>query len=485
MKKILLLTVSALLITLAFLPWTASLPIFFFLVPAAWVALREESWKRRFLMGVFWGALIFLFNFYWTVVPIHYYGRMSYPVSVLLFFPLMVYQMLPFTLWFVFFPYLFRKNIFLPVLLFPFLTGFFPLVFPYSISSTLSLMPVLAQTASWWGEWGLDGLIVLVNLLLLIGWQDRSRRHIGFAMGAIVLMFVQGMAIFLFRFENVKIQNAPSLSVAVIQPCVRDGDSAQVKKRKFFAAIRSIHRVSTGKLVIIPESALPDSIVARPDFMEVMREIRRSLKADGVLFNAVVFKNGKLTNSEFLLRKDETISRYDKQHLMWFGEQFPFYSLFKRLPIYAAQFANFSAGPEKAPLNDSSFAIATPICLEAIYPGYVATLAKSAGLIVNPTDDEWFGATRATHLHFAQVRLKAIENRRYLIRATNTGYSVVVNEFGQVVKDLPERKPGYLTLTVPFIKEITLFQRIHRFLPWIGGLLFFALLLWRRQPKEE
>ncbi len=483
MKKLLLLTASALLITLAFLPWTASLPIFFFLVPAAWVALREKSWKRRFLMGVFWGGLIFLFNFYWTVVPIHHYGRMSYPVSVFLFFPLMVYQMLPFTLWFVLFPPLFKKNIFLPALLFPFLTGGFPLIFPYSVSSTLSRMPVLAQTASWWGEWGLDILIVLVNVLLLTAWQRKNRRFALAAISVVVLMLIQGLiGTNIIRIQDTKVDTIP---VVVVQPCVRDGDRESVKKRKFFAAIRSIRGISAGKWVIIPESALPDGIVARPDFIDVMREIRRSLQASGLLFNGVIFQNGRLTNSEFLLQKNGTVSRYDKQHLMWFGEQFPFYSLFRRLPIYAAGFANFSPGPERTPLKDGSITVATPICLECIYPGYVATLAKSANLIVNPTDDEWFGATRATRLHFAQVRLKAVENRRYLIRATNTGYTVVVNERGQVVKDLPEGKPGYLEANIPLLSNTTIFQRIHNYLPWIGALLFCCLLLWRHPLKEK
>jgi len=484
MKKYLLLTVSAFLITLAFFPWTAALPVFGFLVPASVVALEEKSWKRRLISGFMWGALIFFFNFYWTVVPIHYYGRMSYPVSVLIFFPLMVYQMLPFTIWFVLFPPLFRKNVFLPVLLFPFLTGAFPLIFPYSISSTLSLMPILAQSASWWGEWGLDALIVLVNVLFLIGWQRRSRRYVVFACGVIMLMFVHGLVVFNLRPATQK-KGVSFVSVVVVQPCVRDGDSELVKERKFFSSIRKIREISPGKLVILPESALPDGIAGRPDFMDVMREIRRSLDASVLLFNGTVFKNGLLTNSEFLLRKDGTVSRYDKQNLMWFGEQFPFYSLFRRLPIYAAGFANFSPGPDKGPLKDNSLVMATPICLECIYPGYVATLAKSANLIVNPTDDEWFGATRATLLHFAQVRLKAVENRRYLIRATNTGYTVVVNERGQVVEDLPEGKSRHLEVNVPLLSENTLFQRVHHWIPWVGVLLFCSLFFWRRKQKDE
>ncbi len=474
MRNFLLLTVSALLITLAFSSGIPGIPIFFFLVPAALVALGEENRNRRILLGILWGALIFLFNFYWTVVPIHYYGRLSYPVAGLLFIPLMIYQMLPFTIWFVFFPFLYYRNFFLPVLVLPFLTGLFPLIFPYSISATLSGIPVLAQTASWWGGWGLSALIVLVNLLFLESWRNRDRR---FAIaGVVVVLVMAGLGLLLCRFNTEK-SVSRSLSCVVIQPCVRDGDSSSRKENRFFAAIRGIRGISAGKLVIIPESSLPDSLVARPDFMDIMREIRNSLRAKSLLFNAVVFENGLLTNSEFLLNQDGTVSRYDKQHLMWFGERFPFYSLFRRLPIYAAQFANFSPGPEKSSLKGKGFVVATPICLECIYPAYVAKLAEDAGLIVNPTDDEWFGRTRATRLHFAQVRLKAIENRRYLIRATNTGYTVIVNARGQLVRDLPEGKPGFLSVDIPILYKITLFQRLHGWLPYGGMLLFMALFV--------
>ncbi|NOZ13858.1 MAG: apolipoprotein N-acyltransferase [Acidobacteria bacterium] len=485
MKQYLLLAVSAAMITLAFLPVTAALPMFFFFVPAIFVAMEVKSRKRRFWMGVLWGALIFLMNFYWTVIPIHYYGKMSYPLSVLLFFPLMVYEMLPFTLWFFFFPFLYRRNLLLPALVFPFLTGLLPLIFPYSLSSALSGMPVLVQTASWWGEWGLDFLIVLVNVLLFTGWRQKSRRHIVFAVGVVLLMAAQGAFVILPRSGREVAKNCPELSVVVIQPCIRDGDSEQLKEHKFFSAIHEISGTAAGKLVIFPESALPDGIVSRPDFMDVMREIRRRLDADSLLFNGVVFRNGLLTNSEFLIGKDGTVSRYDKQHLMWFGERFPFYSLFRRLPIYAAQFANFSPGPEKGVLKDGAIGIATPICLECIYPGYVAGLVKGANLIVNPVDDEWFGTTRATRLHFAQVRLKAVENCCYLIRATNTGYTVVLNQRGQVVKALPEGTPGYLVLNVPLFSGATLFQEIYGWIPFFGILVFCGLLVWNRRGKEE
>ncbi len=485
MKRYFLLAFSASLITLAFLPYTAALPMFFFFIPAVFVAMEIKKWKQRLWMGILWGALIFLMNFYWTVIPIHYYGKMSYPFSVLLFFPLMVYEMLPFAFWFVFFPPLYRRNLLLPALIFPFLTGLLPLIFPYSLSSALSGMPVLVQTASWWGEWGLDFLIVLVNVLLFTGWREKSRRHIILAVAVVFLMFAQGAFVFRFHSGGEKPENRPELSVVVIQPCIRDGDSEVLKERKFFSAIHKISGIAAGKLVIFPESALPDGIVSRPDFMDVMREIRRRLNADSLLFNGVIFRNGLLTNSEFFLGKDGTVSRYDKQHLMWFGERFPFYSLFRRLPIYAAQFANFSPGPEKGVLKDGSIHIATPICLECIYPGYVAGLAKWANLIVNPVDDEWFGTTRATRLHFAQIRLKAVENRRYLIRAANTGYTVVLNRRGQIVKALPEGKAGYLVLSAPLFSGATLFQEIYSWIPFFGILVFCGLLAWNRWGKEE
>ena len=461
------LLLSVVLMTIAFHPWLAGLPVLLCLVPAIHVAMKQERFRSRLFMGVVWGVLIFCFNFYWVVQTMHTYGRMGYGLSVVLFLPLAVVQTLPFSVWFVLFPYLYRRHPVLPVIVFPILVRLLPMVFPYSLASALSVNPLLVQTASIWGEWGLDALVVGINVLIWMSFQQNPWKYRIIAGGVTSVLLIWGGAVLLMPDDT-----GPVVRTAVIQPCVLDGDPIPVKEQNFFGAIREARGNVDGSLVVIPESSLPDTLVGRPDFFDGVEEIRRFLDARAILVNAVVFRDGRLTNSQFLMTAGGSLDQYDKNRLMLFGERFPFYDLFQKLPIYAANFANFSPGKEVRPMEGDGLRIATPICLEAIFEDYVARLSRDAGMIINPTDDEWFGVFHATWLHFSQVRLKTVENRRWLVRAANTGYSVVVDEKGRIRRDIPHDKPGRMVADIPQLSGVTVYQRLARWMSWIFGVVF-------------
>lgn len=473
------LILSAVLMTISFLPWLGGVPVLFCLVPVIHHAMKVDEWKKRLWYGLAWGVCIFALNFYWAVHTMHTYGRMSYALSVILFIPLAVVQTIPFSLWYVLFPWLFRKHPVLPVLAFPFFVRLIPLIFPYSLASALSVNPLMIQTASIWGEWGLDAFIAGLGILI---WQSLATGQrkirwitVGVLTGFLLISTVQ------YLRPN---RGGEQVGVAVLQPCVLDQDPPAVKEVAFFQSVREARGKVNGTLVVVPESSLPDAIVARADFFDVIGEVRRVLDARGILVNAVVYRNSRLTNSQFLMMADGSLDQYDKHRLMLFGERFPFYSLFRKLPIYAANFANFSPGTDIRPMAGDGLQIATPICLEAIFEDYVAELSREAGMIINPTDDEWFGPFHATWLHFSQVRTKAVETRRWLVRATNNGYTVAVDEKGRIRADIPAGRPGRMVIDVPQLYGVTVYQRIARWMPWLFGLaiivLYFGGSRWRR-----
>ncbi len=472
MMTFVLLAISAVLLAASFVPWLFGLPGLLFLVPAIAAARRELSWQRRVLWGLIWGVLIFTANFYWTIHTMHIYGRMSIWLCILLFIPLAIYQMAPFIIWFVFYRSMESRHRFLPVLALPLLIRLFPLVFPYTLASAISVNPFLVQSASIWGEWGLDAMMVLAGILLLDFRRERSRRNlvrIAVLAGVFVVTGIGGMVQWTQRKTD-------TVKCVVLQPCVRDLDSEDVKRNRFFGTVREAKGRCTDALVILPESAVPDSISGREDFFDVMSEIRSVLDARAILFNAVVYRNNRLTNSEFLLTENGGLEQYDKHRLILFGERFPFYNLFRKLPIYAANFANFSPGPGARSMSTADMKLGTPICLEGIYEEYVAALSGGSHMLINPTDDEWFNGLHATWLHFSQVRIKTIANRRWLVRAANTGYSVIVDDRGRIVADIPVETPGVLEAEVPQMGGSTVFQIVAPYMRYLflGG----ALLLW-------
>jgi apolipoprotein N-acyltransferase len=168
---------------------------------------------------------------------------------------------------------------------------------------------------------------------------------------------------------------------------------------------------------------------------------------------------GKFFNSIQVVADDGTIlGSYDKVHLVPFGEYLP--GVLERL-IRAAglrEFVSVPGGFEPAERHRRLDvrglpAVAASICYEAIFPGEVLPEGPRPSLILNVTNDAWFGLTPGPHQHFAQARLRAVEEGLPLIRAANTGISAVVDPYGRIVASLPLGTEGVIDSLLP--KAIT------------------------------
>ena len=478
MKKYLFVFSSAILITLSVYPFNLSFLSFIFFVPAIYGIYLAKNNRERLLLSFFFGISIFVLNFFWAIKTMEFYGKMPATISYLLGIPLSIYQTLPFIVFLFTFPYLFKKNIVLPAILFPILTNLIPLIFPYSISSTLSSMPVFCKTAEIWGEWGLDFLIVLTNILFFSFLIKKNKKYLITAVSIIVILPIY---FFVSTFLS-KEKPFSHLETVIIQPCIYDGDMPETKRDKFFQMLKKIEKEAENKVLIIPESSLPEDIAEAKNREEIMKAILEQLNLKAILYNTLIQENNNVYNSEILL-SNKSYDRYNKIHLMLFGEYFPFHSIIQKVPFPFANYENFTSGNIAKPLKFQNIKISTPICLEGIYQGYTSKLSKNSNLIVNPTNDEWFLSNKAKMLHFAQTRLKAVENRRFLITATNNGYTAIINPDGKIVKDLKIDREGYLIAKIPLLKGETIFQNIANFLPYIFTLTF--LLLFFLMGKNE
>jgi len=169
------------------------------------------------------------------------------------------------------------------------------------------------------------------------------------------------------------------------------------------------------------------------------------------------------------------LGAYDKSHLVPFGEYFPhgLDGLLRRLGL--RQFVHVPGGFEPSerrmpfPVRGLPPAAAT-ICYEAIFPGEVLPGGLRPGLILNVTNDAWFGDTPGPRQHFAQARLRAVEEGLPLVRAANTGVSAVIDPYGRVLRALPLGVDGVLDSSLPRSIPPTTFAR------W-GDRLFGALLV--------
>ncbi len=131
---------------------------------------------------------------------------------------------------------------------------------------------------------------------------------------------------------------------------------------------------------------------------------------------------------------------YDKVHLVPFGEYLPFRTLLDRIGLrqFVEVPGGFEPGVRRRPLTIRGLPPALPlICYEAIFPREVAADAVRPGLLLNVTNDAWFGHTFGPHQHLSQARMRSIEQGLPQIRAANTGISAMIDPLGRVIRSLP------------------------------------------------
>lgn len=157
-------------------------------------------------------------------------------------------------------------------------------------------------------------------------------------------------------------------------------------------------------------------------------------------------------------------ARYRKMHLVPFGEYVPLQPLFTLGGRFAAKLvqevSDFSPGTEAVTGEVDGHRIGGYICYEAIFPGLVRRFpAQGAELLVNVTNDAWYGTTSAPYQHLAMAAFRAVENRRYMVRAANTGITAVVDPWGRVLEPTRLFDRTVLVREVPFVAETSFYTR--------------------------
>jgi apolipoprotein N-acyltransferase len=125
------------------------------------------------------------------------------------------------------------------------------------------------------------------------------------------------------------------------------------------------------------------------------------------------------------------------------------------------------------------------ICYEAIFPQLVRQLAARAGVLVNISNDAWYGDSAAAYQHLEMARLRAIENRRYLLRATNDGVTTVIDPYGRLLQQLPRFQQGVLAARFDFINRETFYTAHGDLFAWACSVIAALMLLLSRRMRRQ
>lgn len=223
------------------------------------------------------------------------------------------------------------------------------------------------------------------------------------------------------------------------------------------------------RLVVWPESSVPFFWGQAPGIAERLRAT--TLLRDVYLF----FGNDDreddpdgesrfYVGAKLLTPRGEVEARYRKMQLVPFGEYVPMQPLFTLGGRVAAkavrQVADFSPGSEPVVAEVDGHLVGGYICYEAIFPALVRRFpASGAELLLNITNDAWYGTTSAPHQHLAMSALRAVENRRYMVRAANTGITTVVDPWGRILEPTRLFDRTVVVRDVPFIAETSFYTR--------------------------
>jgi len=330
--------------------------------------------------------------------------------------------------------------------------------------------------ARWIGTYGLSGVAVLATGLCVLAIRDR--RTIAPALAFAALLPLLGW---------VTTRDDPGLTakrIRVVQPntgVVQHNDPDHDEE-----SVRALERQTglTGgspRLVLWPEGAAPY-------FLEEERWARErlaSLLGPGDILltgaNALVFdRNGKVTaarNSLFALTPDARIAaRYDKAHLVPYGEYLPMRPLLSAIGLsrLVPGDLDFLPGPGPTTLPLAGFGkVGIQICYEIVFSGQVIDRRNRPEFLFNPSTDAWFG-TWGPPQHLAQARLRAIEEGVPVVRSTPTGISAVIDARGALVHALAYEKPGFIDARLPAAAPPTLFARTGNIMPLALAILLCA-----------
>ncbi|MFQ5428060.1 MAG: apolipoprotein N-acyltransferase [Thermodesulfobacteriota bacterium] len=446
---------SGLLLIITFAPF-GLWPLAFMAVVPLLLAIDGLKARQSFLLGFISGLVFFIGTVYWVVHSMYFYGGLglteSLPVMLLLAAYLALFFAL-FALFARFSPALASgRLLFLPGLwvTMEYLRGHLFTGFPWVLAGySQAHNLILIQVADITGVWGLSFMVLFVNALIyiLIVSYSRGRSFPVMAM-AIALSLTIAVSLYgVFRIKQVDavVKSRPTVRAAVAQgnidQAVKWDKSHQGSTLRIYRGLTSMARAAGAEFVVWPETAVPFYLEKNAAGKREVMDIAVSKKVT-LLTGSPAFDYNKKTgdpryyNSAYVVSDEGRITgRYDKVHLVPYGEYVPLKSYMPFIMKLTEGVGDFVPGPGPVPLDIGGFKAGLLICYEAIFPALARiSVRDGAGLLVNITNDGWFGKTSAPYQHLDMTLLRAVENRVYLLRAANTGISAVIDPVGRLVK---------------------------------------------------
>ncbi len=460
-------------------------PLALFAFIPLFVAMRGQPATRGFLLATLSGFTMNMLGFYWLLGMLKEFSGFPTAICLLLMSILCLYQ--GFRVGAIGWLYCRAERRGWPAQ-FAFVVAFaasellFPVLFPWFFGATVHQVPLLLQTADLGGPILVGLVIVAVNFAIaepILARLARRRilpKQIAIPLGLVLLALVYGGV--RMRQVDAQVALAPKARVGLVQANM----SLMGKRRELAEGLRR-HLTMTEELksrgpldlVVWSETSVMRAVDERELESRVPEQVSRRIGVPAI-FGAVLVRPVDGPREYFAfntaLASDATgeiRGRYDKQFLVTFSEYIPFGDSLPILYEWSPNSGRFSPGTSIEPLTVADHRVATIICYEDLSPGFVNTMFrhKNADLLVNITNDAWFGDTIEPYQHLALSKLRAVEQRRFFVRSTNSGVSAFVDPVGRTISQTGTFKQQTLDHEIAWLKNTTPYRLFGEWLTWL------------------
>jgi apolipoprotein N-acyltransferase len=356
------------------------------------------------------------------------------------------------------------------------LRTYFPIGFPWNLAAYAWIaVPGALAASAWVGAYGISFLVLSTSTAVAMTVERRRWQPLaaGLALPLVLLPLAGRWSLRLAHGEDLRAIQV-GYPVHIVQPNIpnqTDYDALEVARNYRRLLDLSRPACQPGSLVIWPESAAWPFLYPR-DALLAADLGRLNDHGCAVLFNTSVPVGGSYYNSAFLLVPGQAPVRYDKRHLVPFGEYVPFKGLFGWMDKLARNAGDYRPADRLTLLPWLTEKLGVSICFEVTFPDEVAALVRSgATALVTITNDAWYGDTFAPWQHFRAVRFRAAENRRPLLRGAITGVSAVVAPDGTVLSQIGVFREGVLAAHLAGESALTPYTRAPWLVPALCALL--------------
>jgi apolipoprotein N-acyltransferase len=451
------------------------------------VHLQAAKPGQAFLLAYTSGILWYAGTCYWIYDTMHEHGGLSAPVALLALFLFCLYLGL--------YHGLFGLLLSLAVgpgrddrralLATPFLWVAVELArtritgFPWDLLGTAQVDNIsLSRITTWTGVYGVSFEIMLVNVAVAAAFLVPRKRR-----STLLIASLTAAAV----LQAGRLVDAPALSADHVALLVQENIpvDATWTRDTFERTLRELAELSEkvsasdasaapgstpGKvdLIVWPESPAP-FYTSDPLFRDPVSQMAREAQSwvvTGAIGSTPAMQSGRSASQVFnsaavISPAGDWTARYDKVHLVPFGEYLPFPRLLAFAGGLTKEVGEFDAGASRAPLDAGNTRLGIFICYESVFPDEVRQFAdQGAQVLVNLSNDGWYGDSGAYAQHLNQTRMRAIENDRWILSATDTGVTASIDPYGRTVARLPRKERG--ALVAPYaLTSVTTFYTRH------------------------